>query len=93
MEKEFHLSKKWRKEYDLQLKNYSRQLTVAEVFCRFGRDHLEEAFKIIIQRDFPVIKILNYIVKDKVEAKQKKESDQRRYYRSGAWERDIKKGK
>jgi len=87
MEKEFHLSKVFRKQFKAYLAKCPRERTEAEAFVRFGKEFFEEALNVIIQRKHSVVLIFGYILKDKLAERKKEYDANKRFYRSDEWKK------
>lgn len=87
LEKEFHLAKKFRKEFKVYLSKTSRNISEPEAFVRFAKQHFEQALNVIIQREHSVVLVLGYILKSKLDEKRKEDEAMRRFYRSDEWKK------
>jgi hypothetical protein len=85
MEETFHFNKKvWKPMFEEHFIRSTRELTKMEIFVRYGRDRFERAINVVLgrQEDYPTwLKLIRYIVRDKIKEKQKEFDANRNYYR------------
>jgi hypothetical protein len=85
LEKVFHFNKKvWKPIFEEKYLRSTRELTKMEIFVRFGREHFEQAINVILGRveGHPTwLKLIRYIVRDKIREKQKEYDAKRNYYK------------
>lgn len=84
----FKLNKKdWKKRFEEEFTVSSREFSKMELFVRFGKEHFESAICVLLNRDpyysHTWIKLITYMVRDKVEEKRKEAEVNRNYYRYG----------
>ncbi len=84
LEKVFHFNKKvWKPIFEERYIRSSRELTKMEIFVRFGRDNFEPSINVILGRaeGHPTwLKLIRYIVRDKIKEKQKEFDTRKNYY-------------
>jgi len=86
LEKVFHLNKKvWRPIFEEKYLTSTRELSKMEIFVRFGRDNFQPAINVILGREelHPTwLKLIRYVVRDKIKEKQKELDERRNYYKN-----------
>jgi hypothetical protein len=81
LERYFKVSKNWRKEYEIALKNAPRSDEEQEVFAKFLKDHLDKALQHVTRRsDSVIFSAMRFVCKDRIEEKKRENRANFNYY-------------
>ncbi|HEY9006417.1 MAG TPA: hypothetical protein VIM75_09795 [Ohtaekwangia sp.] len=72
MEETFHLSKKWKTVFSLELQKTERSISEQEFFFRFARKHLDPPLQqLLVRKDSVVIAMARFLIRDRIREKRK----------------------
>ena len=76
LERRFHFNiKAWKKEFYIVASNHDRFKDLQDVFLDYGKMRIEPVLNLILKRDrYPTwIKLVTYVLKDKIEEKKRED--------------------
>jgi hypothetical protein len=83
----FHLSSRWENHFKESLLKVEKGKSDQEYFFEFMKENLETPLKIILQREEVVFAIARYLIKDRIQEKQREQNHMRIFYRSDEWKK------